>query len=217
MVAGPLYRCIEFDFFSSCVEPPQQAQAQLRFGLPFDLPGHAKNIEFKIPAGQYFCATARDPLHTLRSTAGIDVVGDKYVTIFKGDPFFGGNWLVGGNLDGSHVIDVLDAAILINAEGLALDPNTACGTPGPHADLNGDGIVDQADMAFIDANFLETDKDACCPTGRIAAPEPVTDISIDALEEMGLGHLRVADLNGDGRLNADDITLYMSGVRPTRE
>ncbi len=218
MVDGPLNRCIEFELFSSCVEAPQIIERTLQFGLPFHLPGRVKNIQFKIPAGQYQCITARDPLHTLRATAGIDVLGNIYVAQFKGDPFFGGNWLLGGNLDGSHVIDVFDVAIFMAQEFTQLDPETPCGTPGPHADINGDGVVDQLDFSFVQANYLAEDKDSCCSgSGASAMQAGVREVSVVQLRAMGLADLAIADLNRDGFVNDDDITLYMRGVRPTRE
>ena len=45
-------------------------------------------------------------------------------------------------------------------------------------------------------------------------PAPVTEISLKDLRRMGLGDLAVADLNGDGLLNVDDMTAYENGATP---
>ena len=83
------------------------------------------------------------------------------------------------------------------------------------ADISGDGLIDQIDMSFVIQNYLEHDKDACCPDGRGGAPAaPVTRISIIDLEAMGLGRLRSADLNQDGLLDADDIAAFLKGRMP---
>ena len=130
---------------------------------------------------------------------------------------FGGNWLVGGNLDQNRMIDVLDFALYFSQEFSNLDPDTPCGTQGPHADINGDGIVDTLDWSFIQMNYLSTDKASCCPeAGASARSTPVTDISVKDLVRMGLDHLSIADLNDDGRVNSEDIAAYMNGVSPSR-
>ncbi len=55
--------------------------------------------------------TARDPLHTLRSVSALDIVDGRYMAIFKGDPTFGENWLIGGNLDGNRVGEPLGQVV----------------------------------------------------------------------------------------------------------
>ncbi|MHC5111541.1 MAG: hypothetical protein ACYTHJ_16865 [Planctomycetota bacterium] len=218
IVPGPLLRCIEFELYSNCLELPVVVTQDLNFGLPFDLPGRAKDVQFPAPAGQYFCMTARDPLHTIRATAEVNQIDGIYTAIFKGDPAVGGNWLVSGNLDGSNVIDVYDVMIYMDAELSQLDPNTPCGTEGAHADINGDGIVDTLDYSFIQANYMAEDKITCCG-GETTAAAPnsgVYEVSVKELRAMGLGHLAIADLNNDGLVNDVDIDLYMDGVRPQR-
>ncbi|MGB2987218.1 MAG: hypothetical protein WBE26_15215, partial [Phycisphaerae bacterium] len=212
MTPGPLHRCIEFEFYSNCVEPPLVEELTLEFGLPYNLPGYATNVVTKVPAGQYACVTARDPLHTLRSVAGLEIVDRRYVVTFEGDPFFGGNWLVGGNLNGDHVIDILDFGTYLSQYGLTVDADTPCGTEGPHADLDGDGEVNEDDMWFVETNLGQHDKDSCCPGGvSTALTPPIVEISVRDLELMGLDHLDCADLNGDGLLNQDDVAVFSRG------
>lgn len=220
MDLGPFHRCIEFQLFSNCVEEPLEDGVFLVFGPPYNFVGHGDTVTAKIPAGQYACITARDPLHTLRSVADIECIDDHFFAEFKGDPVFGGNWLIGGNLDGSHIIDILDFGVLISQYLKPLDPNTLCGDSGPHADINADGIVDILDFSFIVSNFLSEDKDSCCPDGGVAGggPAGITEITVEELRRIGKGELAIGDLNGDGVLNVDDMAVFMQsggGAVPT--
>ncbi len=177
---GPLRRCIVFEFYSSCVEEPVVVERTLEFGQPFNLPGYAENVVLEVPAGRYVCATARDPKHTLRSTVQVaQPSGNHYTVQFLGDPRFGGHWLIGGNLDDNGVIDSLDQMLLQAADQTTVNRHTPCGTPGVHADINGDGAVNASDLLFIQRNFLATDGGSCCGSaiGGIGA------VSSDAAEE----------------------------------
>jgi hypothetical protein len=139
------------------------------------------------------------------------------VAAFEGDPFFGGNWLVGGNINGDHVIDILDFGVYLTQLDWRGEADTPCGTPSPSADVNGDGLVDTLDLAFIQTYFGAADKNACCPGGTAAtATPPILELSVAELESMGLSHLRTADLNGDGMLSTADITAYMRGQRDVK-
>ncbi len=211
-----LRRCIEFALYASCVESPALVEEVVEFGGPFNLPGHADHVVFKVPAGRYECITARDPLHTLRSSSPLSIVDGRYVADFRGDPFFGGNWLVGGNLNGDRVIDILDFGLFIASQYLSpAGSDTMCGLRPPHADFDGNGVVNALDFGYLSLNFLEFDKDACCGVSTAGVPETGTmDISIHELNARGMGHLTVADLNQDGRLNLDDVRSLLQGRRP---
>jgi len=232
---GNLVRCIEFEVFANCVQAPLVFCEDITFGGLFDLVGHF-NGEVKIPSAvQPACITARDKLHTLRSCYTFDededCVDGVLFAVFKQDPFFGGNWLIGGNLDGwkkenpnaSHdVIDILDFGQLASQWLDPKDPNTPCPSTGchghteGHADINGDGIVDMADFSFISMNFLEDSKDCCCPgSSSLGNTVGRTEISVRELFETGQGDLAVADLNADGMVNLADMAALMQGVRPT--
>jgi len=238
---GPLTRCIEFEVFANCVQAPLTFCEDITFGGLFDLTGHFDGI-VKIPSAvQPACITARDKLHTLRSCYTFDpdedCVDGVLHAVFKQDPFFGGNWLIGGNLDGwkkenpnaSHdVIDILDFGQLAaeylstydsNGDGIP-DGNTPCPADchpdEANADVNGDGIADMLDMSFISMNFLEDSKDCCCPgSSSLGNTVGRTEISVRELFETGQGDLAVADLNADGMLNVADMQALMQGVRPT--
>jgi hypothetical protein len=223
IVGNPLDRCIRFELFANCVEAPTVFSQVMTFGFPWDFIGHSSG-EIKMPKGQYACITAQDCLHTLRSTADIECVGTTAEAVFKGDPDFGGNWLTGGNLDcwkpdgNANVIDILDFGMFINQLGVDYGTgDTDCATAGPHADINGDGIVDSADYAFISENYLDDSKDKCCEDGGVANdPRPITEISVKELRRRGFGELVSADLNNDGWLNSADIAAYLQGQAPVQ-
>ncbi|MGB2985395.1 MAG: hypothetical protein WBE26_05880, partial [Phycisphaerae bacterium] len=236
ILADDLCRCIDFELYADCVQPPLVIEKCLRFGGLWDHVGHFTE-EFKIPAaGQWFCITAGDQLHTLRSTAYLECVDGVYYAIFKGDPFFSGNWLVGGNLDAfkkenpyaSHdVIDILDFGQFVAhyldtpaADTCTRNPDGSCADcilfPDGHADINGDGIVNALDFAFIQMNFMDSSKDACCPGSTATIPTGRTEVSLRELRAMDLSDLSVADLNGDGLLNMDDMAAFMAGDVPSK-
>lgn len=221
-IAGdPITRCICFEFYSDCVQAANVWCDELVFGFPYDFIGHNTTVQ-KVDKGQFACLTAKDPLHTLRSVSDIECVDNQLVAVFKGDPFFGGNWLIGGNLDSwkaggnADVIDILDFGMFVSQYGLALDPNTSCEMAQAHADINGDGMVDALDFTFISQNFLASSKNSCCENGGAnVADTAITAISVKDLRRRGLGELAVADLNADGMLDQADMAAFMAGQVPS--
>lgn len=230
-----LTRCIKFTLYSNCVQEPLVFSDDVTFGGMFDFIGKSTG-KIKIPgSGQWDCITAQDQLHTLRScyifaNNGSDCVGGQLSAQFSGDPRLGGNWLIGGNLDGwkkndpnaspsLDVIDILDFGTFVAEYGANYgDGNTPCGTAGPNADINGDGIVDMDDYAFISANFLVSSKNCCCgPEGGIGSVNAITEISVAQLRAAGYADLVSADLNGDGMLNLADMAAFDQGVRPSKK
>jgi len=213
MTFAPIVRCIEFEFFADCVSDAVVVAQPVLFGGPFAFPGYALGVSTSIPManGRYLCVTARDPLHTLRSSAHLTIENGNYVASFVGDPRLGGNWLINGDLNGDCVIDILDLSVAEDQyqRQAHLDPNTLCGDIGPHADLNGDGWVTSADLAFIGRSFLMTDKSACCGTATAGAPSGIEEITLEELSAMGYGDLSAADINGDGIINRDDMTMLI--------
>lgn len=215
---GPLRRCIEFAFYPSCTEEPVVVQKTVEFGLPFNLPGRADDVQLTIPPGQYYCVTARDTMHTLRSRATLSIEGTKYVAKFVGDPAMGGNWLIGGNVDGNTVIDSVDQALVMASYLQSINPQTPCGTTGFHTDINGDGLVNLDDLGFIQRNLLKTDAAPCCPGNTASANEtPVEEISLDDLGQLGFEGLESADFNQDGVINRTDLDQFIRANQPARK
>jgi hypothetical protein len=223
MDAGEFTRCIEFQLWTACTPLIVGAPFYevMTFGGDYNVAGHADGV-IKIPKGQYVCIAARDPLHTLRASAFVECDGVVYTAIFKGDPFFGGNWLIGGNLDGLRstdqgsplTIDIVDYAIFVSQYLTNVGADTDC-SPAMldpnfmHADVNGDGFVNELDFTFISINFLESDKDTCCPDGRVA---PVGLIEVTTRQLRAWGISTKADINGDGLVNAADMELFLGGA-----
>ncbi len=207
--AGPLRRCIEFEFYSSCQESSVKVQKTIEFGLPLNLPGRAERIQMTLPPGQYSCATARDIKHSLRSVALVTISGGKFVARFKGDPAMGGNWLIGGNLDGNSVIDAVDQALLMSQYLQTVAIQTPCTATGFHADINGDGMVNVDDLSFIQRNLLKTDAPLCCQSNTAAIPMGFESISVDELNSLGYGDLSAADVNRDGVVDRADADLLI--------
>lgn len=216
MEPNEITRCIEFELYSDCVQVPEIVTVPMTFNLPGSLSGGANEF-VKVPRGQYSCITARDPVHTLRSVAiPVCLPNGKLEIVFEGDPLFGGNWLVGGNLDRSPVIDILDFGVLVSQYLTLRDPDITCdqvANPAfKHADINGDGVVDIVELVFVMINFLDQDKDSCCETPMGAG---ITQIFNSQLIAMGLQNLTVADLNHDGMVSVSDVQALLQGAVPT--
>jgi len=215
LVSSLLHRCIEFEFYETCAQPPVVIRQTLDFGGLFNFAGRASRVMLKVPAGKYGCVTARDPHHTLRSSSEIRSEGGVYTASFHGDPIYGGNWLIAGNLDGDNeqgsprVIDLIDQALLMARYATTVSPHTPCGTEGVHADITGDRVVDTNDLSFIQRHFLATDRNACCPDATAGGgAEPAAAIPVERLEALGLVALRHADRNGDGVIDARELTSF---------
>lgn len=219
-------RCIEFCLYGNCFNPPVCFEENVLFGGINNYIGKA-NGKIKAPKGKWGCITAQDQLHSLRSCDTPDCIDGQLVARFKGDPTYGGNWLIMGNLDGwkkaiptedpsLDVIDILDFGKFVASFGVHYaDRKYGC-HEGPHADINGDGVVDMADYSFIIRNFLVSAKDCCCGPSAADLPPALTEVSIDELRQMGEADMVVADLNGDGVVNADDMEAFMQGARPVK-
>jgi len=226
---GTLTRCIEFCLYANCIEAPLCFQDDITFGGIFNWNGKSQG-KIKAPKGQWDCITAQDQLHSLRSCCKsedgcLHCDGSQLVADFTGDPELGGNWLIGGNLDaykkdvpkaGLNIIDILDFGMFLSQYGLCYADKSPDCHDGPHADINGDGCVTAADYQFIIRNFLASSKDCCCVGDGASAATPLTEVSVDELRQMGMGELAVADLNGDGLVNAQDMDAFMQGARPTK-
>ena len=197
----------DFDFFTE-VEPGVRMASAV--------------VEIPCNEGPYDCIVARDTWHSLSRQLDLVIEGDLYVADFA----LAGKVLLGGNANDDCVIDILDFGAYNSWFGWNYGTgDTLCGwfctsyPPGVtccyHVDFGGNGSVGSGgDFSYIQVNYLETCEDACCGRGGRDVAAPITDISVKELHKLGLGHMAVADLNKDGRLNSDDIVAYMQGARP---
>ena len=213
VVAGPLTRCITFELWNCTTGQKESIDQELSFTN-----GQSGMVTLLVPcaAGPFTCITARDRLHTLRQTADaadghFGIVDTRYVASFTGDPNSGGDWLWGGNLNDSPYVDILDFGVFSWQYGTVYGAgNTTCSTAYPHADVNGDGIVNTADFTFIQINFTRSSATDCCagPGDPNEPGSPITRISVTELNAVGLGELAAGDLNGDGWLDELDMDLF---------
>lgn len=214
--AGPFERCITFE-----LTRPDNTVATVSTTMEFN--GGIATGLIPVPCGEYTCITARDGLHTLRSTDSNDfgVSGTFFVSDFSD----AGDELLGGNLNADTYIDILDFGILVSQYGTSVDVDTDCSYVGPHADITGDGQVSTGDFTFIQINFLKFNEALCtAPMPVVGGPgfaeagqpvaRPVTSISVDELRRLGLEDLVAADLNGDGMLDTTDVAEFAMGARP---
>jgi len=208
VASGSFTRCIRFELWNC---PASSPAATVDAVLSFTN-GTAGPVTIEVPCGQYNCITARDRLHTLRRTADSVDAGTYYTANFTGT-----DALIGGNLNDDFWVDILDFGVFSWQWGWTGDPNTTCTTPYPHADINGDGLVDTADFTFIQANFLLGHEANCCGAPGFRGEDeagPLTRIAVADLARYGLEHLAVADLNGDGWIDEYDVAAFASGVLP---
>ncbi|MHC5112322.1 MAG: hypothetical protein ACYTHJ_20890 [Planctomycetota bacterium] len=216
LASGPIGRCVCFAFYQDCVQEPLEVCTDVSLGNPYDMEGHWSGT-INVASGIHTCVTAKDPLHTLRSSSLLDCVDGKLLGAFKGDPALGGNWLINGNLDcwkpdgHGEVIDVLDFGVFVSQYLDTVPPDTECNQDGPHGDINGDGVVDSADFSFIAANFLAASDHLCCDSAlENYRTGPVLSITVEALRRMGRAEHSVADINKDGVLNVADMAAFQA-------
>ena len=206
MPAGTLSRCIEFELRdASCGVVSFERELTFHNGV-------ATGEAFVVACGDYQCILARDPLHTLTRRldrgASFTLSNNQYAASFTG-----ANGLLGGDLYQDDAVDIVDFGVFVAEWGHTYDPNTTCATAWPHPDIDGNGVLDVGDFAFITTSFLITGDTRCCvpPDGRRA---PRTSITLAELRQLGLERLAVADLNGDGVLDVTDVLAFQNGARP---
>ncbi len=217
VAAGPIERCITFELW----ECPDSAPAEVVQEV-LEFTGGLAHATLLVPCGNYTCITARDTLHTLRRTdESFGIVGTQYVADFTDKTSSGGDddRLIGGNLNDDFWIDILDFGVFSSQYATGYGTaDTTCSTPYPHADINGNAVVDTPDFTFIQTNFLLGHQGNCCGAPGLRGGEggdgPITRIHVKDVEARGLGHLSVADLNDDQWLDEADIAAFMLGARP---
>ncbi|MFK7959015.1 MAG: hypothetical protein AB8G96_00685 [Phycisphaerales bacterium] len=218
---GSFTRCITFEFSSGDCSQTVIEPIEVTFV------NGVGTATADIACGPWTCVSARDALHTLRSvaTGGVMVSG----TDFQAD-FTGTDGLTSGDLNDDNVVDILDFGIFVGQ--FNVDYGTAnldCTDAGPNADFNATGAVETViDFGFIQINFFEFGDAPCCggapdAGGAVAGLRDrllgnrqlgVHRISVNELRRTGMADLGVADLNGDGWLDAQDMAAFIGGTRP---
>ena len=210
IAAGPFTRCITFEIW----ECPA-------YRVVFDYPmtftnGIASDVIGLLVCGDYECITARDKLHTLRSTGTVSL--DPLTGYWLAD-FTGAAALIGGNATGylnepgDDCIDITDFSMLAFQFSTAVGADTDCSTAGPHTDFSGNGSVDLGDFSFIQSNFATCDQANCCGRGRgDGFGGPQYEISVKELEARGLGYLAVIDMDRDGWIDTKDVMRYIEQI-----
>lgn len=212
MAPGPVDKCITFEVWD-CNGPPGLSPVPVEQTVSFSN-GLAQNVTVPLPGGGWDCLTARDGLHTLRSTAPDFTTPDgfQYTASFVGSRASGGHWLVGGNLNDDEFIDILDFGVFFPQNLTQATPDSACGALAPDGNVNGDNVIDLLDLVFVSGNSLRAAEPNCCGTGSTAsASGPITSITVRELYHLGLESMIVADVNMDGVLDMDDMREFFSG------
>ena len=148
-------------------------------------------------ASRYGCASAKDLRHSLTNTVAPTIVGTDFHAAFE---------LIQGDSNNDDLVDIVDFSYFVLDSGIAY--------VGGRSNFNGDGIVGNADFSFISVNFWLSG-DAC--SGAANALAPRSRVSVKELRRQGLGQLALADLNGDGWVDQQDIqTLLENGLEQGR-
>jgi hypothetical protein len=117
----------------------------------------------------------------------------------------------------ADVVDLLDFAVFLHQWGRVYDTSlppdlpdgdghTPCGLYVLHADLNGDGVVDAADYAFISAHFGELGDVRC-------AAEPGDVPELDGVAEPGRAGPELAE---NAPVPTDAVRQSAQAVRSRR-
>jgi hypothetical protein len=197
--------CLTFEFYTCPNALPVVVKQEVSFSA-----GQSFGAVVMAPSnlGPYTCVRVRDPLHSLNAMLDLS-------SLAVGAPvsFTGIHALRGGNLNADNVIDILDFGIFVGRYNTHPSP-AACDTVGPHADIDGDGVVFVGDFSFIQQNFLNAGDAPCCGSGFAGDAGPLARISVDELWNRGLGQLTVGDLNYDGWLDQADMSALLAGAVP---
>lgn len=193
-------RCIEFEVFQNCIEPPVVFQATLTFGGPFNLIGRFHGVVLIPGAIGAQCVTARDPQHTLRACYVIKPGDCQANGILKagfvGDPTFNGNWLVGGNFDGWRGVTRRCRGGAFDGQACHTDSNCPQGVCESSTSSSRD-LIDILDFGVLVSQWLtHYDSDE---NGLIDGHA--------ACESASTNH---ADANGDGMVDLLDFSIFAS-------
>ncbi len=202
MHPGPFQRAMSFELYGPDSAVLEQA-VSFTNGLA--------SARILVPCGDYQCISVRDPLHSLkRAMLTLSMEGSCYRANFRA----AGKVLVPGNLNDDNWVDILDFGVLIWQWGQQYGSGgTTDSTSWPHADFNGDGRVNQWDFQLFRRAALRGSEGGCSQQPE-TVPPPVLSVTVDELTAAGMAELAAADLNGDGRVNRQDVIAFMQGARP---
>ena len=157
-------------------------------------------IDLHVPiANGYGCTTARDRDHSLAQVSATAIVNREYATSFT---------LRQGNSNNDSQIDIFDFSLFVVDRSTGTSSDVATNA---RSNFNADTLVTNADFGFLTLNFFEVDQ-TCGGNVAGASSAPVSRVSIKELRRRGLGNLAVADINGDGWVDLNDVQLYMQGA-----
>jgi Putative metal-binding motif len=152
-------------------------------------------IQVPIAAG-YDCISAKDTVRSLGATDFGDVVGKRYSSAFT---------LVMGDSNDDNKIDITDFTLFVVDRSTNANPDRA---PDARSNFNADNRVNNPDFTNISLHFFQLGQ-SC--SSALAGDELVTRLSVKELRRQGYGELAVADLDGDGWIDMNDIQVFMQG------
>jgi hypothetical protein len=167
--------------------------ASLTFDSADGIPGES---------GLALLVSGMDPLHTLRRTVSVSSSGNQRSASLT---------LIGGNVNQDNRIDIGDYVVYAVQFGQTVGRNTP-GAPAPltrHADVSGDGVVDNVDFTFI-ANQFGFLGDS--QVGMFFAEDRSIRRTISVRQaclEANSTTPRAMDLNGDGWITIEEIQQYL--------
>jgi len=174
--------------------------------VPF-ISGSASVVFTDLPAdAEWTRISAKDEQHTLRRTVPLTDVGNlQYYADMTG-----ANSLIGGDATNDNLIDILDFGIFAGQYGTPGHPRTP---PARDADFSCDREVWTEDVTFIQIYFAR--RGDLEPGGAVPLSEPAPRFEISTGELaalIGAEQAGIADKNGDGLVNPDDVRLFVQNA-----
>ena len=161
--------------------------------------GRSNNqVDVAVPVrSAYGCVLVKAPTHTIATAQVAEIEGSVYA-------FPAAFELTSGDSNDDNAIDILDFGdFMIDRSVVGGAPKT----PASRSNYDANGFVNNVDFAYIATDFLR--RGASCSNGADGA-EPLARISVKEARRRGLGHLVVADVNGDGWIDSRDLAAHLS-------